>query len=111
LAILKQLTPKEVRDLLVAVLREQCEREENAQYDHKIGLAACANVYIGLGERAVMAIAEEEAHSLLSMLKVVQDHSRETLRGEYSTGAATVGSIIRRFQSELAARRDADDRD
>jgi hypothetical protein len=91
----------EVRSMLLAILVEQCDREANAGYDQKTGLAACANVYVGLESTVLSNSAQQEARNLLGMLKIVQYHSRETLQGESSTGAATVGSIVRRFRTAL----------
>jgi hypothetical protein len=88
-----------VRRFLLQCISEQEQWErEYAGYDVKIGLAACYRVEVVVNRTTVAKSGAEEIRAIENLLRTMMC-SQDLLQGEYSTEAATIGSILGRFSA------------
>jgi hypothetical protein len=76
---------------------EDWERE-HAGYDAKVGLVACYRVERALERTSIASSPQDEAKAIRRLLRHLMN-SEGLVEGEYSTEAASIGSILGRFSA------------
>jgi hypothetical protein len=90
-----------VRQHVLKCIEDHQNWEENyARYDQKIGLVACYRVDRALSKIPLASSALEEAQAIQSLLRTLMSRN-DLLHGDYSSEAASIGSILARFTNSL----------